>query len=77
MSGWWIVGWGVGVLVVLIAALLLLAIIMLGRRIAHQADEITRALDGARENTTPLFEVPKTNLAIDHITRGLRDARGG
>jgi hypothetical protein len=72
----WIVGWVLGVVVVLIAATLLLVVIALGRRIAGQADSITRALDGARMNTEPLFDVTHTNLAIDRITRGLRRARG-
>jgi hypothetical protein len=77
ISIWWIVGWALGAVVVLIAALLLLAIIALGRRIVRQADEITVALDGARENTTPLFDVRRTNLAVDRVTRGLARARGG
>ena len=77
LSSWWYVGWGIGVAVVLVAALLLLAIIGVGRRIARQAGEITGALDGARENTTPLFEVTRTNLAIDRITRYLRVVREG
>jgi hypothetical protein len=74
--GWWI-GWGVALVVVLIAATLLLMIIALGRRIARQADEITAAIDGARENTMPLFDVTRTNSAIDRITRGLRAVRTG
>ena len=74
--GWWI-GWGVGLVVVLIAAGLLLTVIALGRRVAGQADEITAALDGARENTTPLFDVTRTNLAVDTITRDLRTVRTG
>ena len=74
--GWWI-GWGVGLVVVLIAAALLLIVIALGRRVAGQADEITAALDGARENTTPLFDVTRTNLAVDTITRDLRAVRTG
>jgi hypothetical protein len=77
LSQWWYVGWAVGVVVVLIAALLLIAIILLGRRIARQADDITEALDGARENTSPLFDVTRTNLAIDQITRGHRNVREG
>ena len=77
ISQWWWVGWGVGVVVVLIAALLLLAIIALGRRIVRQADEITAAIDGARRNTEPLFDVVKTNHAVDRITRGLRSVREG
>ena len=77
LSSWWIVGWVAGVVVIAIAALLLVAIIALGRRIAGQADDITRALDGARENTTALFDVTRTNLAIDQVTRGLRNIREG
>ena len=75
LSEWWYVGWGIGLVVVLIAALLLITIILLGRRIVRQAEEITAALDGARENTSPLFEVTKTNLAADQIARGLQSAR--
>ena len=74
--GWWI-GWAVALVVVLIAATLLLTIIALGRRIVRQADDITAAIDGARENTTPLFDVSGTNSAIDRITRGLRAVRTG
>jgi hypothetical protein len=77
LSSWWFVGWAVGVVVVLIAAVLLLTIIAVGRRITGQAVAITQALDGARENTTPLFEVTRTNLALDQITRGLRTVREG
>ena len=77
LSSWWYVGWGIGAAVVLVAALLLLLIIAVGRRIAAQSGDITRALDGARENTAPLFEVTRTNLAIDRITRYLRLVRLG
>jgi hypothetical protein len=75
LSGWWIFGWVVGAVVVVIAATLLLVIIALATRIARQADEITAAIDGARANTEPLYEVKRTNLALDRITRGLRAAR--
>jgi hypothetical protein len=75
VSAWWLIGWMIGVVVVVLAATLLLTIIGLGRRIVRQADEITAALDGARENTDALYEVKKTNLAIDRITRGLAAAR--
>ena len=77
LSQWWFVGWVVGVVVILIAALLLIAIILLGRRIARQADDITRALDGTRSNTSPLFDVTHTNLSLDQIARGLRKVRTG
>jgi hypothetical protein len=71
ITKWWIVGWGAGVVVVLVAAALLLAIIALGRRIAGQAEDIVAALDGATENTGALFDITRVNLAIDRITRGL------
>ena len=74
---WWVIGWVLGAAVVLVAALLLLAIIALGRRIVRQAGEIVEALDGAREHTTPLFDVTRTNLAVDRITRNLRTVREG
>ncbi len=73
----WIIGWAIGAAVVVVAAVLLLAIIVLARRIAAQADDITRALDGSRENTTAMFELPRTALAIDRITRGLAKLRSG
>lgn len=73
----WIIGWAIGAVVVIVAAALLLTIIALGRRVSRQADAITQALDGARANTDPLFDVTRTNLAIDRITRGLCRVRTG
>jgi len=73
----WGIGWAVALVVVLLAAALLLAIIALGRRIVGQADDITAALHGARENTTPLFDVTRTNFAIDRIARDLQTVRTG
>jgi hypothetical protein len=75
LSTWWYVGWAIAAAVVVIAAALLLVIIFLGRRVARQADEITAALNGARANTDPLWEVKRINLNIDRINRGLAAAR--
>ena len=75
LSGWWTFGWIVAAVVVLVAAILLVAIIMLGRRVTAQAEEITESLDRTRVNTDPLWEVKRTNLAIDRIVRGLAAAR--
>jgi len=77
LSSGWYIGWVVGVAVVLVAAALLLAIIALGRRIARQAQDITQALDGARANTDALYDVARTNHALDRIARGLRTVRTG
>jgi hypothetical protein len=75
LSTWWYVGWVIAGAVVVIAATLLLTIIVLGRRIVSQADDITQALDGTRANTDPLWGVKQINLNIDRITRGLAAAR--
>ncbi|MBA3408469.1 MAG: hypothetical protein H0U06_10540 [Solirubrobacterales bacterium] len=73
----WVIGWGIGTLVVVIAASLLIAIIALCKRIVRQADDITSALDEARENTTALFAVARTNAAVGSITADLRAVREG
>ena len=77
ISSWWIVGWVAGGVVVAVAASLLITVIALGRRVVRQAADITAALDGTRENTLALYDVTRTNLAIDQITRGLERARMG
>ena len=77
MSSWWIVGWVGGVVVVALVAVLVLSITALADRISGQARDITRALDGARANTTPLCEVKGTNSVLDRITRGLHGVRTG
>lgn len=76
-SGWWVVGWAGGAVVVALVALLVLSIIALARRISGQARDITAALDGARANTDALWDVRATNSAVDRIARGLRSAREG
>ena len=70
-------GWGAGAGVVAIAASLLVAIIALCRRIVGQAEDITRALDGAREQTNVLFGLQDTNAAVGSITADLRAVREG
>ena len=75
-TGWYI-GWIGGVVVVALVAALVLWITALAQRLTGQADAITEALDGARENTIPLWDVRSTNHAIDRITRGLRRVRTG
>jgi Tfp pilus assembly protein FimT len=77
LSTWWYVGWAIAAAVVVIAAAVLLTIILVGRRIARQADKITAALDGARANTDPLWEVKRINISLDRINRGLVAARRG
>lgn len=73
----WVAGWSVGSLVVVIAASLLVALIALCRRIVAQAEDITRALDGARESTNVLFSISRTNAALESIAADLRAVREG
>jgi len=75
LSDRWMVGWALGGTVVAVAATLLLTIIGLARRIVRQAGEIEEALDGARENTTALFDLSEVNLGLDQATRTLRAMR--
>ena len=71
----WRVGWGAGGAVVVIAAALILTLIALGRRITHQAREVDSQLQQVRDNTAVLFDLPKTNQAIERITEGLAELR--
>lgn len=71
----WILGWTLGGTVVAVAAALLLTIIGLARRIVRQAGDIEEALDGARENTSALFDLSAINLGLDRATRALRSMR--
>jgi hypothetical protein len=71
---WWIVGWIVGGAVVLVAAVLLVTIIALARRIVGQAGAIVAALNGARGNTEPLFDIANVNYSLEQITRKLHEA---
>jgi hypothetical protein len=73
----WVVGWGVGTGIVLIAASLLVTIIALCRRIVRQAGDITRSLDASREQTAALFAVTDTNAAVSSIVEDLRTVREG
>ncbi len=58
-----------------LAAGLLLTVIGLGKRIIRQAGEITGALDGAQENTAPLFAIGATNAKLERIAGGLKAVR--
>lgn len=73
----WVIGWNLGGLVVGIAAGLLVTIIAFCRRIVGQAEDITRALDGARTQTDALFGLTATNAAVGSITADLRAVREG
>ena len=75
VSSWWFGGWILGIVVVIVASILLILANMLARRIRIQAEHITEILDSTRENTNPMFDIVKTNQALDRITRGLATIR--
>lgn len=77
VSLWWVAGWVLGVVVVIVASTLLIMANMLARRIRIQADEITGILDRTRENTNPMYDITQTNQLLDRITRGLAAVRQG
>jgi len=70
-----VIGSVIGVVVIALVAALLIAIILLGRRIVVQAGAIVAALDGAQANTAALFDVAGTNHALVRIVRDLGAVR--
>ncbi len=74
-SGAWTIGWVAGTGVVFVAGGLLATVILVGRRIARQAGEITEALDRSREGTDALFGLTDTAGSLERVVRGLRTAR--
>jgi hypothetical protein len=72
-------GWYVGYIVagVLITVVVILVAIILGlaRRIGVQADVVVGALDQARINTLPLWDVDKVNGGVRSIIKSAQEAR--
>ena len=74
LTGWY-VGYVIASVVIAIVVILVAIILSLARRIAIQADQITTALDEARINTLPLWDVDKVNGSVRSITRSAQQAR--
>ncbi len=74
LTGWY-VGYVIASVVIAIVVILVAMILALARRIGVQADEITTALDEARVNTLPLWDVDKINGSVRSITRSAQEAR--
>lgn len=77
LSQWWLVGWGVGAVVVLLVAVLLLTITALARKTDGVAEDLVSDLNSIAHKTRPLQAVGATNVAVRTITRCLCIARGG
>jgi len=74
LTGWY-VGYVIASIVIAIVVILVAIILSLARRIGIQADQITTALDEARINTLPLWDVDKINGSVRSITRSAQEAR--
>ncbi len=74
LTGWY-VGYVIAAVVITIVVILVAMILALARRIGVQADAVTGALDQARMNTLPLWDVDKINGGIRSIIRSAQEAR--
>jgi hypothetical protein len=74
LTGWY-VGYVIASVVIAIVVILVAMILALARRIGVQADQITNALDEARINTLPLWDIDKINGSVRSITRSAQEAR--
>ncbi|HWC11910.1 MAG TPA: hypothetical protein VG455_11875 [Acidimicrobiales bacterium] len=74
LTGWY-VGYVIAAVIITVVVILVGAILALARRIGVQASEVTAALDEARINTLPLWEVDKINTGVRSITRSAEQAR--
>lgn len=71
----WFVGYVIAAVVITIVVILVGIILALARRIGVQALQITAALDEARINTLPLWDVDKINTGVRSIIKSAETAR--
>jgi Na+-transporting methylmalonyl-CoA/oxaloacetate decarboxylase gamma subunit len=71
----WIIGLAIGAGVVVAVVVLLVTIIYLAARIRRQAVEIVETLREARDATSPLWQVERTNDVVEEILAAARKAR--
>jgi hypothetical protein len=79
MTGWY-VGIALGVVVILVAAAIVIAIVALAQRIATQARTSVAGVDKVREQTSELPNVARINdsgVRILHSARALRKVAVG
>ncbi len=74
LTGWY-VGYIIAAVVITIVVVLVGIILALARRIGVQALQITSALDEARINTLPLWDVDKINTGVRSIIKSAETAR--
>lgn len=79
-SAGWVVGLVIGVIVIAVAAVILITIVALARRIAGQAKTAEGAVEVVREQTAELGGVARINdsgVRILHAARALRKVAVG
>ncbi len=74
LTGWY-VGYAIGAVIVSLVVVLVAIILTLARRIGVQAQEAIVALDQARVNSLPLWEVNKASEGLRSITTTAARAR--
>jgi hypothetical protein len=79
MTGWYI-GMALGIVVIAVAAAIVIAIVLLARRIAGQARVAVPALETVKTQTTELHDISRINdsgVRILHSARALRKVAVG
>ena len=74
LSGWY-VGYIIAGVLITVVVILVAIILGLARRIGVQADVVVGALDQARINTLPLWDVDKVNGGVRSIIKSAQEAR--
>jgi Na+-transporting NADH:ubiquinone oxidoreductase subunit NqrF len=74
LTGWY-VGLALGAIIIAVVVVLVAIILGLARRIAVQAKQITAAIDDARVNTLPLWDVDKVNESLRLTAKHAQEAR--
>ena len=71
----WVVGYTLGIIVVLVVVALVVPILFLAHRIGQQAEEINAGLGKAVVNTAALADLSITVESADAIVQGLNRGR--
>ena len=71
----WVVGYTLGVIVVLVVVALVVPILFLAHRIGQQAETINTGLGKAVTNTAALADLSTTVESADAIVQGLKRGR--
>jgi malonyl CoA-acyl carrier protein transacylase len=71
----WVVGFSLGVVVVLIVATLVVTLTVLASRIRFRAESARKALEQVQQDTSSLHSVDRLNNSAVRVLQGARTAR--